>query len=254
MKNALEIASRNSEGCVSVLSQDGTYVTAKVPQDRSMLGIMGVNGIIPGGDYRDDGWVYFNGLPVRKWHSKIDSVRIWEPKMKNLPDLYRLWKRVKTSDHNQWERISDVLSKLWGNHKAGDIVKAHAMPVHNFEWTKTSQPWWEYHIRNIYGEGLSFGFDWLDKKPKRLSHPDLGQKLYELEWRWWGSGCVRVRKVQTIFYAAMKNSLPKATEDKVIALQFGDDTFWFYSVNKGPKVVWWEQWNDRYAFEMKRIV
>ena len=55
MKNALELASRDSEGNVSVLSKNGTYITAKVPQDRSMLGMMGINGIISGGEYRDDG-------------------------------------------------------------------------------------------------------------------------------------------------------------------------------------------------------
>ena len=52
---------------------------------------------------------------MRKWHNKIGDVRIWEPKMKNLPDLYRRWKRVKIADAEQWKRIADVLAQLWGN-------------------------------------------------------------------------------------------------------------------------------------------
>lgn len=243
---------RNKDGGV-LMECEGGAVTAVVPQTRSALGIIATNGLINGAEYRDDGMVYFNGTPIRKWHVTQNGIRLWEPKLKDLPALYDLYKRTQAANENAWKVIQALLDKMWGNHKKGDVIKAHAKPYHHFVPAASMQdPWWEYCI-NDYGQGLSFGFQWLDEKPKRLINPELGQKLYILERRWYENTCRRAGKVRTIFYDAMKSSLPKATENKVICLQFGDDTFWFHTLSRGT-AVWWEMFNDRYSFEVKRVV
>ena len=253
-QNMLKIAERNKSGKVSILTNDGQVATAKVPPDRSMLSVIGVSGIVNGAEYKNDGWVYLNNKPIHKWHVMHNGIRLWEPRLKDLPTLYRQWKQTKTANEKAWDNIIIVLRKLWGNHKVGNAVRAHAIPVHGFKKESNTDPWWEYRIENYNGEGLSFSFSWLDKKPKQVLNPILGQKLYELEHRWFYITNKRLSKVQQIFFEAMRKSLPTATENKVISLQFENDSFWFYSVSKGPKCVWWEQFNNRYEFEMKRIV
>ena len=104
-------------------------------------------------------------------------------------------------------------------------------------------------------DSLSFYFQWIDDgPPKKILNQELGQRLYEEERRWMDSCLKRSWKARSVFYEAMKRSLPKATESKVICLQFGEDSFWFYTVNKGPQCHWWEMFDDRYKFEMRRIV
>lgn len=252
------IAQRNAEGIVTMTGDDGRTVQAKIPTNRSMLGIIGVNGLVPGGDYRNDGWVYFAGCPIAKWHSTFERIRIWDPKFNDLPALYRLYKKTQAANEEAWVHISRVLERIWdkGPRKNNEVI-AHALPSHTFEWHNDTQPWWEYKVHKGFcgEEGLSFSFNWIDEgKPKKLVNHTLGQRLYNLERRWWDTTSKRFCKARTIFRAAMKRSLPKPEVNKVIALQFGDDTFWFYTVNKGPKVVWWEQFEDEYQFEIKRIV
>ena len=247
------IAERNEKGIVKM----GT-TTAKIPCDRSMLGVVGLNGLINGGVYKEDGLVYLNGKPVRKWHVKVGDVRLWEPKLNDLPALYRLYKKTRAANNLQWNRIAKVMDELWALRKSkkNTRVIAHAIPTHHFEWNKDTKPWWEYTIEpaSFGSEGLGFYFQWVDEKPKKVLNHTLGQRLYEEERRWYDTSCKRAWKARSVFYEAMKRSLPKATEHKVISLQFGEDTFWFYTFSKGPTCHWWEMFDDRYQFEIKRIV
>ena len=230
---------------------NGRTVTAQIPQDRSMIGIIATNGLINGGQYREDGWVYYQDVPIRKWHTQIEGHRIWEPRLEDLPNLYRILLKTKAADNAQWKKIQVVIDKLWKQSKGGREVVAHAFPTHH---AGQSEEWWSYNIHDDgFGYGVSFGFRWIPK-PKKLINHKLGQELYELERRWWDNTCRRYNLARTIFYYAMKKSLPKATENTVISLQFGDDTYWFRSQSKGPKIHWWEMFEDRYKFTIKRIV
>ena len=172
--NMETIAKRDSDGIVTV-GANGRQITAKIPSDMSMLGMLGINGIIPNGVYKNDGWVYLNNVPVRKWHIHVDTYRVWEPKLKDLPSLYKLWKVVKKANIDQWNRIDIVLKKLWKlRKKNNNSVIAHARPTHGFEWNNNTEPWWVYNIhQSTAGEGLSFSFDWLDEKPKKLINHEL---------------------------------------------------------------------------------
>ena len=252
------IAQRNAEGIVTLSGDDGRTVQAKIPTNRSMLGIIGDNGLIDGGDYRNDGWVYFGGKPLRKWHSTFERVRIWEPKFKDLPSLYRLYKKTQAANEEAWVHISRVLQRLWdkGPRKNNEVI-AHVLPSHTFEWHKDTQPWWEYKVhKGVCGEeSLSFSFQWIDEgKPEKLVNHTLGQRLYNFERRWWDNTAPRYNKARTIFYESMKRSLPKATENTVLSLQFGEDAYWFYTKSRGPNIHWWEMFDDQYKFTIKRIV
>lgn len=250
------IAKRDSTGTVTINCGKG-MVTATIPSDRSMLGIMGLNGITSNGVYKNDGWVYVDNVPVRKWHIYVDTYRVWEPKLKDLPSLYKLWKVVKKSNNDQWKRIDVVLKDLWKLHNKKDsLVIAHACPSHKYEWNKSTEPWWEYTIYgSTAGEGLSFSFDWLDKKPKKLINHELGERLYKEERRWWNSTCKRSGKVNTVFVEAMKRSLPKVDPKNpgLLSLQFGDDHFYFMThFNRG--YAYWEMMDIGYKFENKIVM
>ncbi len=250
------IANRNKKGVVTINTGKET-VTATIPPTRSMIGMIGVNGLIPNGEYREDGWVYLNNMPVRKWHSTVEGHRLWEPKLNNVIALYKVYKATQAANDKAWENIRVVIQKLWKGHKQGDKVIAHAFPAHHTDNEinneKNDPDWWEYEVHDD-GYGVSFGFHWTNGKPAKLQHPKEGQLLYELERRWWDNTCRRAYLAKTIFYAAMKRSLPKATGNKILSLQFGEDTFWFRTESKGPKIHWWEMFDDRYSFEIKKIL
>ena len=256
MKKPTILAKRNKAGVVTVRNGSGNLVTAKIPNDRSMLGMLSTNGIIPGGEYRKDGWVYLNDTPVRKWHIRLGagSIRVWEPKLENLSYLYFLLKRVVRIRDDQWNETRKVIRELWGDHKQGDEVIAHAYPVHHLKGAVHKDDHWEYSIHDYgWGYGLSFGFQWTKGNPKTLVNHKLGQQLYELEHRSHDLNS-RVCKVRNVFYDAMTRSLPKATENKVMCLQFGEDTYWFFTKSTGPNIHWWEMFDDQYKFEVKKIV
>lgn len=247
------IAQRNQEGMVS-LSKGKRTIKAKIPQTRSMIGIIGINGLIPDAEYRENGMVYLNNKPIRKWHVRVKDIRLWEPKLKNLKSLYKLYKETQEISREKWKKGMEVIDKLWKGHKVGDEVKAHAFPSKHGDHSKADPDWWEYHITDSGdGYGVRFGFNWTRGKPLKLINHDLGQKFYEIEQRDYDLRN-RTYKVQTIFYEAMKKSLPKATEGKSLVLQFDKDSYWFYTVSRGPGICWWEMFNDAFKIETKRIV
>jgi len=248
---------RNAEGEVVTVGLGGEKITAKIPTNRTALGLIATNGLVDGAEYKENGWVYFDGKEYRKWHVMFQNIRIWEPKFSDLKYLYGLYKKTQVANSNAWNTIREILNTLWKTRRKGqrDVI-AHAKPTHQFEWQEwRKEPWWEFKVSNHYPDyGLSFSFDWLEGKPKKLVNHELGEKLYYLEQRWYNNTSRRAGKVRTIFFEAMKRSLPKANEDRVICLKFGEDSFWFYTKNNGPKAYWWEMFDDKYEFEIKNIL
>ena len=61
--------------------------TAQIPSDISMLSIFANNSFIGDGEYRDDGWVYVNDKPIKKWYKKYEDIRYWEPKLSHIKEL-----------------------------------------------------------------------------------------------------------------------------------------------------------------------
>ena len=243
------IAQRDSNGVVTT-----GEMSATIPQEYSMIGVLATNGIINGGDYREDGFVYINNKPVKKWHITQGGIRLWQPKLNDLQSLYKLYKKTRKARDLAWNEVREVLKKLWGNNNKDYVVKAHVQPTHKFTIGVSSNPWWEYNIRNDETTGICYGFDWLDEKPKKLCNPELGQELYNRERRYYHTISSRHGIVRQIFYEAMKKSLPKPTENKAIVLQFDTDNYWFHTDYKMRNFYYWEMFDNNYSFEMKRIV
>lgn len=253
-----KILHRNGDGNVDIKTEEGT-IHFHVPDNRSALGVLGYNAVYPNGDYREDGWVYIDDKPVRKWFVNVERVRVWEPRLTDLNSLYTLYKRAEKSLEQHWSELADILAKIWAKAGKGtEVVKAHCIPTHNFKWDSDSQPWWEFSIRQYRHEdgkeGNSFSFDWLDEKPKRVLNRKLGEALYKMEQYVFGGPSPRFAKVRDVFYAAMKRSLPRATESKVICLKFGEESFWFYTVKTSGGGFQWNMFDDRFKFEIRDIL
>jgi hypothetical protein len=72
-----------------IMERKGTTVkadglTASIPGDISMMAMFEINPFIPDGDYREDGWVYINDKPIKKWFNKIENILIWSPILNDL--------------------------------------------------------------------------------------------------------------------------------------------------------------------------
>lgn len=234
-------SNRNEQGIVSVTDDTGRVVTAKIPCDRSMLGMLATNGILPNGEYREDGWVYLNNKPVRKWHSRFEQITIWEPKMDNLTSLYDLYKKTNDNFNVVWKATFDIMMSIWDGKRP---AKAH---------TYTNGSWWEFDIHD-YGYGLGISVvSRLEEKPKKVTNVRAGNKLWKLDSRR-SDLSKRCWKTRIIFFEALRRSLPKATANKILCLQFKADVFVFHSVSPYPTYHHWKMFDDRYSLETKRIV
>jgi hypothetical protein len=216
---------RNSAGNVSC----GT-LKFSVPNDRSALSILGVNQITDGGDYRNDGYVYVGGKRVKRWCSRFDGVRIWEPHLNDLMLMHRVWKRAKNRNDKANEQIWTIVELI---RRTGKKI-AHCEPV-NYRENKTQ--WWQYRIDSVNGvPGL--GFDWIDK-PKKLVNHRLGQQLYSRDRYWYHTTAKHYLRVNMLFIEAMRRALPKPQEHLVRCFQFGDDHFWWHvEMLRGSYPVW----------------
>ncbi len=250
---------RNKNGIATIQTENG-IAQAKIPSGHTALGLVAMNGIIHGGDYNENGWVYINGKQHRKWHITVENTRIWKPKMRDLVYLYNVYK--KTQDYNKilWERISKIMQNMWKtcSHNEKNKVILHAVPTHSFENNIDSNAWCEYTIGQSRYPGakedqLAFSFDWVDGKPEKIMHPEEGQKFYELERYIYGTCCNRSGKARNVFFEAMKRTLPIPDAYKIITFEFKEDKFVFHTQFKRHTVEW-EMFDERCEFEVRTIV
>jgi len=222
------------------VSSGGKTIRATIPRNQSMLSIVGINGVLDGGEYRENGIVYLRGKPMRKWFIEVAGVRVWEPKLKDLPSLYRMWKRTGEAQERRYKKLSEILQEIRVTSSTLPI-KVHAMPTHKFEWSRPGAPWWVFDIRDD-----CYGFNWLEGQPSTLLRHDLGQRLYEadrgIQWkgRW---------RTEGVFFEAMRRSLPPAKENQILSLQFGEDRFYFHSTSTTGIHWWWEMFGKEKTFE-----
>lgn len=234
-------ATRNEQGFVAVTNDDGRTVTARILCDRSMVSILATSGIVSNGDYRDDGWVYVEDKPIRKWHSRFERITFWEPKMNNLPYLYALYKKTNDKFDAAWKQTVDIMMSIWDKNRP---AKAH---------TFVEGEWWEFEIHD-HGYGLGISVNRLEAPPKKVLHAKAGKKLWHLDGRR-GDLSKRCWKAGVIFFEALRRSLPKATiEKKILCLQFKDDTFVFHTVSIHPNYHRWQMFDDKYSLETKKII
>lgn len=73
---------RNSDGVVS----DGN-ISVTIPKDRSFLSVLnGKNVIDNGSSFNEDGYIYRDGIRIRKWFTRIRDHKgyIWHPKLDDI--------------------------------------------------------------------------------------------------------------------------------------------------------------------------
>lgn len=228
-------ATRNELGEITADFNDES-ITAILPRNMSMLGIFGNNIFIDKGVYKEDGWVYLNGIKHRKWHIKHDSIRLWEPKLDDSISLYKLWKKASNACNLKYEERWEVVQKIIksGKKKNGRYI-AHVFPIHH-----SDKSWWIYSARK-HREQWVYGFEWLDEKPKKVINSKLGKKLYALECRCDSLGNRRY-KVEKIFFDSLRKYLPKdPKEEQIFTLTFNDDIFVFKSIAYGDYYGWEQQ-------------
>ena len=172
---------------VQINTECGHPVTVKVPNDRSMLSLFSENNSFNDGEvYAKDGYVYLNKKKLRKWFGARSGWNsFWPPLLDQVPRLENTYQRLSKRNNAIWRKLWDIVEQL-----------AATSPTKKNEWQahgKTSHRWRLYtvsrgaHSRNP--NELSFGFEWLDKKPTKLIQPKLGQQLCDRDqkthaYRW----------------------------------------------------------------------
>ncbi len=197
---------------------------ATIPDDISMLSVFTMNDFIHGGNYRDDGWIYVDNKPIRKWFRKVDSVLLWFPKLRDLIYLqdkydwiYRVYRKY---NQEVYRPIAERLIKAKG---------AHARVTHKYKGN--NDPWWFFTASE---EGI--GWDWVDTpaKPKNLA---LGDEYYRKSHRGdqLGSRVYLFRRVLEQAIASHVSKI-KGNEGQILQFQLGEKIYWFersrYSWNK----------------------
>jgi hypothetical protein len=73
----------------TVFSREGSILTiagmqAEIPSDTTALSLLFNNKFISGGKYENDGYIYVDNKPVRKWFKNVENVKVWFPILEDL--------------------------------------------------------------------------------------------------------------------------------------------------------------------------
>lgn len=163
------IIERNCDGVVKAGN-----TTCEIPQDMSMLAVLGNNPMIHSAKYKEDGWIYVDDKRVQKWFRRWDRINVWPPVLEDVAALEdRRWKVLQKTNEfyaKTWKPVFDEMIQ------AG---KAHAKPTHNYVGDRQ---WWLYRVSDFDERYLTrfISFDWVDEPEEKLNQ-ELGQKYYEID-------------------------------------------------------------------------
>jgi hypothetical protein len=195
-------------------------MTASIPRDISMLALFAMNPFTPDGDYREDGWVYVDNKPVKKWFKKIMDILIWFP---ILNDIHKLQERYQKAS----QKYKDYLQKIQNSlvfEQVEKVGKAHAQVTHKYSGKDDS--WWLYTFEKYPGyPGISW--DWVET-PKKPLNLEIGNAYYKAEHRLQQLSS-RVYMFQTILeYAiAIRVNTIKGEKDQILQFKVGNCIYWF---------------------------
>jgi hypothetical protein len=206
------------------MERSGTTVkadgmTASIPSDVSMIAIFAQNSFIPKGDYREDGWVYVDNKPVKKWFKNIEGVSVWFPILENLHNLQKRYCAV-------YQRYWDYMKKEY--HKAFEQIekvgKAHAKVTH--EYDGSVDPWWLYRA-DKYPNQRGITWDWVDT-PKKPINLKVGNAYYKTGQRLSQMGA-RSYKFKVVLERAINERIIsiKGEQGQILQFKIGDRSYWF---------------------------
>lgn len=225
-----------------ILLADGTYANITIPEDKSILSIVGLqckNGM----KVSKDGWIYYSNGTRKKWFDRVvdSDARVWTPRFyfENLKkpnpsgilEIHRIFKRTQVAldkSHTDLWNFAAILFKTKKN-------KPH-VPAENLTH-KHSDPgeksWWQFRIEEYEDrdgtERMSYGFDWV-KPPNKPKHVKEGIKFYQLKER--NMVCLkRYTVAKNILYMAIRKLLGPVYNvnindvSDIILIHINDDVF-----------------------------
>ena len=232
---------RNKHGEV----RENGQLICTIPQDRSMIGILGTQGNTPMGkkcEFKNDFWMYVDGVKTKKWFQNVYSdghsneVRIWPPILQDIPKLeercHRLSKAYFDNFQNDYLPAFNAMVK---------VKKAHAIPTHKYEGDNI--PLWLYRASE-YGGRMGIGFDWVDDKPKKLLNLKIGNAWYKAEHRSMDMGG-RWHKFTTVLARAINDYLWKEHKptkpDTTMKLNINGRDYWYRTSHNNYGVIIWQE-------------
>jgi hypothetical protein len=188
----------------TIFSRTGTDLkvgdaTATIPSDESALSLLYNNRFTSGGDYKEDGYVYVGGKPVRKWFKRVEDISVWFPILEDVKGLQRRYDAIRAAYKKYLEGVYKPAFTA-----VAKVKTAHAKVTHKY--TGDDDPWWLYTFEKFSGSsGMSW--DWVSTPDKPL-HLKVGQHYYDVERRLEQLGG-RVYKFRTVLKRAIDDKLYK---------------------------------------------
>jgi hypothetical protein len=207
------------------MERSGTTVkadgmTASIPKNVTMLSIFAENPFIPEGDYREDGWIYINDKPVKKWFKKIEEVSVWFPIFEDLHKLQSRYFAVNS-------RYADYIKKVYHNafEQVEKVGKAHARVTHIYDG-EDIDPWWLYRA-DKYPNQKGISWDWV-KTPEKPLNLEIGDAYYKAERRLRQIGG-RIYKFKVVLEHAINEKIGgiKGGQGQILQFKIGDRSYWF---------------------------
>ena len=195
--------------------------SASIPNNISMLSVFGTNGFVNKGDYREDGWVYVNKKPVKKWFRKVANILIWFP---ILNDVHKLQERYRKAS----QKYKDYMLKYhFAYEQIEKVGKAHTNVV-----SDNDDRWWLYTSEKQWG----ISWEWVEP-PKKPINLEIGNTYYKVYHRL-HQIIKRANMFQTVLEYAIeiKVNAIQGKENQILQCKVGDSIYWF---KKGRHV--WEK-------------
>ena len=137
--------------------------------------------------HSDDGYVYRDGVKLRKWFSNISGYQrrkyFWHPCLKEIAKIENLYHKLSARRTFSWERMEEIFEQV--TQVSTPILRyheqtwiAHAKPTHLYEPGEKS--YWIFYLYKQYIGGkkqFTFNFDWV-VEPEVKILPELGQEMY----------------------------------------------------------------------------
>jgi len=202
-----------------IIERTGTTVkadgmTASIPSDISMIAIFGTNTFYQDGDYREDGRIYVNNKPIKKWFKRIGESLVWFPILEDLHKLQKRYLAVK-------QKYDCYLKKEYrvAFEQVLKVKKAHVKVTHE---GSCCDPWWLYTADE---SGVSW--DWV-KTPKKPLNLKIGNNFYKIDHRLSELG-KRSWKFKSVLEFAINERIAKIKGEQGQILQFkiGNRIYWF---------------------------
>lgn len=192
---------------------------ATIPGNDSMITVFATNSFIPSGDYRDDGWIYVNKEPVKKWFKKIENISVWFPILNDLHELQKRYLAVK-------EKYQYYLKKEYraAFNRVMEVGKAHAKITHKFNGS--SDPWWLYETDKYPGQ-KGICWSWVET-PENPLNIEVGNAYYKVDQRS-SQLAERVSKFRVLLEWAVCNEVNKikGEDGKILRYKLNRFSYWF---------------------------